>query len=182
MLQVAIPSSEFYDEVTGEFVSTKAQVLQLEHSLVSISKWESKWKKAFLSQDQKTNEEWIDYIRCMTLTQNVNPLVYYCIPNDTLKKIFEYINDPMTATVINEYKPPGQARKKEVITSEVIYYWMVALQIPFECQKWPLNRLITLVRICEIKNTPPKKMSKHDIMSRNSSLNAARRAALGTKG
>ncbi len=182
MLQVVVPGGEFYDERSGEFVTTKSQVLQLEHSLVSISKWESKWKKPFISKDEKSDTEWIDYIRCMTLTQNVNPLIYYNIPTNVLKKIFDYINDPMSATTITEIKVPGQARKKEVITSELIYYWMVAMQIPFECQKWPLNRLITLIRICEIKNTPPKKMSKSQILSRNAALNAARRSSLGTKG
>ena len=183
MLQVAVPGNEFYDEKTGEFIHLKGQVLQLEHSLVSISKWEAKHKKAFLSNKDKTNEEWIDYIKCMTLTQNVNPLIYYNIPYSVMNDIFSYMNDPMTATVINEIKIPGMPkRKSEVVTSELIYYWMVALQIPFECQKWHFNRLITLIRVCEIKNTPAKKMSKSQIMSRNNQLNNARRMSLGTKG
>ena len=186
MLQVTIPYTEFYDENAEEFISVKEQTLQLEHSLVSISKWESKWKKAFLSKDPKTNEEVIDYVRCMTLTQNVNPLVYKAIPRDVFEKIFAYIDDPMSATVINEIKVPGAPkRKSENVTSELIYYWMVALQIPFECQKWHLNRLMNLVRICEIKNTPPdkrKKMSRSEILSRNNELNKARRAAMGSKG
>lgn len=186
MLQVVIPSTELYDETKEEFIQVKGQVLQLEHSLVSISKWEAKWKKAFLTKDQKTNEEILDYIRCMTLTQNVNPIVYSVIPRSVFEQIFAYIEDPMSATIITDLKTPGAPKKKsEIITSELIYYWMVALQIPFECQKWHLNRLMTLIRICEIKNTPPdkrKKMSRSEIFARNSELNAARRAAMGTKG
>lgn len=186
MLQIAVPSTELYDETKEEFIQVKGQVLQLEHSLVSISKWEAKWKKAFLSKEQKTNEEIIDYVRCMTLTQNVNPMLYKVIPRSVFEQIFAYIDDPMSATVINEMRAPGAARKKtDVVTSELIYYWMAALQIPFECQKWHFNRLMTLIRICEIKNTPPdkrKKMSRNEILSRNQELNRARRAAMGTKG
>ena len=186
MLQVVIPSTELYDENKEEFVQVKGQVLQLEHSLVSISKWEAKWKKAFLSKESKTNEEIIDYVRCMTLTQNVNPIVYTVIPRSVFEQIFAYIDDPMSATVINEISVTGAPkRKSETVTSELIYYWMVALQIPFECQKWHLNRLMTLIRICEIKNTPPdkrKKMSRSEILSRNQELNKARRLAMGTKG
>lgn len=187
MLQIAIPSTELYDETKEEFIQVKGQALQLEHSLVSISKWETKWKKAFLSKDPKSNEEIIDYVRCMTLTQNVNPLLYRVIPRDVFEQIFAYIDDPMSATVISEIHPTGAAQRKkpEIVTSELIYYWMVALQIPFECQKWHLNRLMTLIRICEIKNTPPdkrKKMSRSEILSRNQELNKARRAAMGTKG
>lgn len=186
MLQITIPYTEFYDENAEEFVAVKEQTLQLEHSLVSISKWESKWKKAFLSKEQKTNEEIIDYVRCMTLTQNVNPLVYKAITVSAFEKIFAYIDDPMSATTINDIKIPGAPKKKtETVTSELIYYWMVALQIPFECQKWHLNRLMNLIRICEIKNTPPdkrRKMSRNEILSRNTELNKARRAAMGTKG
>ena len=122
----------------------------------------------------------------MTLTQNVNPIIYSVIPRSVFEQIFAYIEDPMSATIITDLKTPGAPKKKsEIITSELIYYWMVALQIPFECQKWHLNRLMTLIRICEIKNTPPdkrKKMSRSEIFARNSELNAARRAAMGTKG
>lgn len=180
MLQITIPSTELWDEQKEEFVYTKEKTLQLEHSLVSISKWESKWNKSFLSSKEKTTEEIIDYIRCMTITQNVDPEVYTRLPNRTIQQIYDYINAPMTATVFSDTGRKGGNR--DVITSELIYYWMIALNIPFECQKWHLNRLLTLIRVCEIKNAPPKKMSKRETMSRNAALNAARRKKYNTKG
>ena len=181
MLQITIPSRELWDESTNEFVITKEQILQLEHSLISISKWESKWQKAFLTKQEKTREETIDYIRCMTLNQNVDPNVYNYLTNDNIRQINAYIDSPMTATYFSEEKG-GRGGRGEQITSELIYYWMIALQIPFECQKWHLNRLLTLVRVCNIKNQPPKKRSRREIMSRNAALNAARRKQLNTKG
>jgi len=180
MYKLTIPKGEWFDESKQEFISIKNEVtLALEHSLVSLSKWESKWKKPFLSIDEKTKEEKIDYIRCMTLTQNVDPKIYYCIPSFELRKIDEYINDPMTATTFNENNKNGG---KEIITSEIIYYWMTIYNIPFECQKWHLSRLITLVRVCAIKSAPEKKMSTKEVMARNKALNKARRAKYKTKG
>lgn len=180
MLTITIPERELWDEERAEFVSVKEQTLQLEHSLVSLSKWESKWKKPFLTKEDKTPEETVDYIRCMTLTPNVKPEVYKCLTHDNVAKINNYISDPMTATTINMH---GLSKGgKEIVTSELVYYWMVALNIPFECQKWHLNRLITLIQVCNVKNTPPKKMSKRDIMSRNAALNAARRKKYNSKG
>lgn len=180
MLTVFIPETEEFDPATNTFYIRKPQTLSLEHSLVSLSKWESKWKKPFLTEKEKTKEELIDYLRCMTITPNVDPEVYRRIPQKVINQINDYINDPMTATTFSE--EPNQSRRHEVITAEIIYYWMVALQIPFECQKWHLNRLITLIRVCNIKNAPEKKMSRGEIMRRNSALNAARRKAHGTKG
>ena len=181
MLQVVIPGIELYDEESQEFISTKEQTLQLEHSLVSLSKWESKWCKPFLSKDIKTREETIDYIRCMTITQNVDPNVYKFIPDEKIEEINKYIDAPMTATWFSEDKG-GKGGGRETITNELIYYWMISLNIPFDCQKWHLNRLLTLVRVCNVKNQPPKKMSRRDVMSRNAALNAARRKQLNTKG
>ena len=184
MLKITIPATkaELYDEATETFINldVKEQTLQLEHSLVSLSKWESKWHKAFLTKKEKTYEEVIDYIKCMTLTQNVHPDVYRCLTEDNFKEVQSYIENPMTATSITENK--NGKINNEVITSELIYYWMIALNIPFECQKWHLNRLITLVKVCNIKNEPPKKMGKRDMASRYASLNAARRRQYNTKG
>lgn len=180
MLYITIPETELWDEKKEEFVHVKEQKLQMEHSLVSISKWESKWHKPFLSNREKTFEETIDYIKCMTLTQNINPEVYRCLSVDNVKKINEYIENPMTASfILDESK--GK-RNSEQTTSELIYYWMIALEIPFECQKWHLNRLLMLIRICNVKNQPPKKQSKKEITSQYAAINAARRKALNSKG
>ena len=180
MLQITIPSTELWDETLQEFITTKDYVLQLEHSLVSISKWESKWNKVFLSKEEKTYGETIDYIKCMTITQNIPDVAYRCITKNNIDQIEEYISAPMTATWFSKQKPAGVSR--EQTTSELIYYWMISLNIPFECQKWHLNRLLTLIRVCNIKNTPPKKMSKRSLMQRNAALNAARRQQLNTTG
>lgn len=180
MLQITIPGTEMWDEYNEEFVCSEDRVLTLEHSLVSISKWESNWCKPFLSKQPMTNAEIIDYVRCMSLTDDVDPKVFSCLSNNHIKRICDYIDRPMTATTINE---PNTGKKSgEQVTSELIYYWMVALNIPFECQYWHLNRLLTLVRICNIKNQPPKKMSRREILSRNAALNAARRKQMNTKG
>lgn len=180
MLTIKVPASESFDPVTETFFSTKEQVLVLEHSLISISKWESKWGKAFLNnRDQKTQEESRDYIKCMTITQNVDPMVYYALTDENYQEILDYIQAPMTATWFSDnHQPPS----REIITAEVIYYYMVALQIPFECERWHLNRLMTLIRVCSEKNKPPKNMSKRSIMSKNQALNALRRKQLGTSG
>lgn len=173
-------SPEGWDEEKQEFVEPKIQTLQLEHSLVSLSKWEAKWCKPFLSKEIKTFEETADYVRCMTITQNVDPNVYNLLSRENLEAINQYIDSPMTATWFSNDKNGKGGR--EQITSELIYYWMISLNIPFECQKWHLNRLLTLVKICNIKNQPPKKMSKREIMSQNAALNAARRKKYNTKG
>lgn len=180
MLTITIPAVEMFDEKTQEFFTTKEQTLQLEHSLVSLSKWESKWCKVFLSKEEKTSEETIDYIRCMTITQNVDPNVYNRLTRSNIQEINKYIEAPMTATTF--YNDDQKGRGRETVTSELIYYWMIALNIPMECQKWHLNRLLTLIRVCNIKNSPPKKMSRREIMNRNAALNAARRKQLNSKG
>ena len=181
MLQITVPGVELWDEGAQEFIYSKEQTLQLEHSLISLSKWESKWCKAFLSnQSYKTVEETIDYIRCMTITQNVDPNIYNNLSKENIKAVNDYIAAPMTATTF--YNDPQKGHSREIITSELIYYWMIALNIPMECQKWHLNRLLTLIRVCNIKNTPPKKMSRREIMNRNAALNAARRKQLNSKG
>jgi hypothetical protein len=181
MLQIKVVlSPEGWDEKRQEFVEPRTQILQLEHSLVSLSKWESKWCKPFISKTEKTAEEILDYIKCMTITQNVKPEVYDHLTRANIDEINNYIEAPMTATTFADDKNAKHSR--EIITSELIYYWMIALQIPPEYQKWHLNRLLTLIRVCNVKNAPPKKMSKREIMSRNAQLNAARRKQLNSKG
>lgn len=182
MLKITIPEGEVYDSSSNEFISVKRQTLSLEHSLVSISKWESKWHKPYLDDRyKKTREESIDYIRCMTLTQNVDPKVYFCIPDSEARKIVEYINDPMTATWFSDDQN-NKGKSKPVITSEILYYWMVSYQIPFECQKWHLNRLITLIKVCDEKNKKPKKMNRNEKYARQNKLNAERRAKYHSRG
>lgn len=180
MLEITVPSRDFFDESTQEFIEFKGQNLRLEHSLVSLSKWESKWCKPFLSKQEKTIEETLDYIRCMTLTQNVDPIVYNFLSNENITQINQYIEAPMTATTFTEDKRSKISR--EIVTSELVYYWMIALNIPLECQKWHLNRLLTLIRVCNIKNEPPKKMGKRNTASEYARLNAARRKQMNTKG
>ena len=181
MLYITVPATRLWNEATEEFLFVPEQALQLEHSLVSLSKWESKWCKSFLSDKaEKTDEQILDYIRCMTLTQNVNPLVYRCLSAENIRQINEYIAAPMTATTFGEDKSKNN---KEIVTSELIYYWMIALQIPFECQKWHINRLLTLIRVCNIKNAPPGKgKSKRELTSQYAAMNAARRKAHKTRG
>ncbi len=178
MLDIYVEESEQYNEETNEFITVKPQTLKLEHSLVSISKWESRWHKPFLNSDEKTLEEIFDYIKCMTVNQ-VNPFIYDALTENNFNDIQQYINDPMTATTIKDI--PGK-RNNEIITSELIYYWMVTLQIPFECEKWHINRLLTLIKVCNIKNQPSKKMPRKEILNQNRILNQARRSKYHTKG
>lgn len=174
-----MPGGEFFDGVDG-FIYVKEQALRLEHSLVSLSKWEAKWKKPFLSQKNPTDEEFRDYIRCMTVTQNVDPNVYRAIPPVQIRRIQAYIDDPMTATTVHSAAKSGGGR--EIVTSELIYYWMISWGIPFECQKWHLNRLLMLIRVCGAKSSPPKKIPAAELAARNRAINAARRKRWNTRG
>ena len=180
MLQITVPGIELYDEKNECFIYLKERTLQLEHSLVSLSKWESKWCKPFISKTNKTDEEVVDYVKCMTITQNVEPDVYSRLTRDNYDEIEKYINASMTATTFKE----GRGGKKSggIITAEIIYYWMISLGISKEYEKWHLNRLLTLIRVCNEKNAPSKKMSKSEIMRNNAALNAARRQKLNSKG
>ena len=180
MLKIIVPAAEYWDEIHEEFIYKKEQSLQLEHSLVSLSKWESKWNKAFLGKQEKTEEEICDYVRCMTLTQNVDPEVYFRLSAENYARINAYIEAPMTATYFSEEK--STKRNSEIVTSELIYYWMISYNIPVEFQKWHLNRLLTLIKVCNVKNNPPKKKSRRELMRRNAALNAARRSRLGSRG
>lgn len=187
MLTITIPKSRLWDTKEEAFINIKEQTLSLEHSLVSISKWEAKWHKPFISDEKKTQEQTLDYIKYMTLTQNVDNNVYNALTKENFEEITAYIENKMTATWFSEPKnAPQVPGKKEIITSELIYYWMIALEIPFECQKWHLNRLLTLIKVCNAKakaaNGKKSSVNKREILANNAELNAARRKKLGTSG
>lgn len=184
MLEILVKKQEeLFNNETNQFITnTKDTVLCLEHSLVSISKWESKWHKPFLSKNKKTNEEIIDYIKCMTITQNVPDEVYGALTKQNFIDVNAYIENPMTATTFKNRRQ-SQPSSQEILTSEMIYYWMISYNIPFDCQKWHLNRLLTLIRICNIKNNSSNnKMSKKDVAREYAAINAANRARLHSKG
>jgi hypothetical protein len=180
VLTIEVVTEETFDDETSTFSPGEIFFLQMEHSLVSLSKWESKYEKPFLSDTKKTTEEVIGYIKAMVLTPDVPDHVYDKLSQTNLLQINEYIEAKMTATWFNELKQMPKSR--EVITAELIYYWMITLNIPFECQHWHLNRLFTLIRIFSIKNAKPKKMTRSEILAHNRALNAQRKAQLGTNG
>lgn len=181
MLRISIPETEYYDGKTETFLTCKARVLKLEHSLRAISRWESRWMKPFLGNEVKTAEEIYHYIQCMSLSDDVDLFTVKNLTQDTLDEISKYIQSTMTATKLplNKEKPKTN---REVLTSELIYYWMVSFNIPFECQEWHINRLLTLINVCDLKNNPPKKSNPKEILSRNASINAARKKAMKTSG
>ena len=179
-LTITIPARDGYNEATGLFFTTKAQTVTLEHSLISVSKWEMKWHIPYFSREPKTNEQNLDYIRCMCLTPNIDPNTFFMLTEQNIRDIAAYIEDPMTATTI---KRKDKRPSREIVTSELIYFWMTEFNIPFNpCEKWHLNRLMTLIEVASIKSQPGKKMSKKDILSQNAALNAQRRARFGTRG
>ena len=181
MLRITVEGGELFNPKTNEFITAETQTLQLEHSLISLSKWESKWHKPFLHSD-KTNAETLDYIKCMTLNPNVDLNIYEFLSRDNIREIEEYIADSMTATTFPE--DPNQKKNREIITSELIYYWMISYQIPVKFEKWHLNRLITLIRVCGVKNQAPskKKTSQRDLAARYAAMNKQRRAKYNSKG
>lgn len=185
MLTIVVPGDigEFWNEETEEFehypISDSVE-LHLEHSLLSVAAWESKWKKSFFTKDEKSFEETIDYIRCMTLDENVTDEVYRRLNQKNIDDVVQYIEDPMTATTFS--KSYGKSSNRERVTNELIYYWMLSLNIPFECERWHINRLITLINVCSAKNAPQKKRSMKDIMRENAARNAARRKKYNSKG
>ena len=182
MLQIEIPFQEFYNEATGEFDQVQPCTLNLEHSLISLSKWEAKWKKPFMTDKGLTKAEILDYVRCMTLNQKVDPKVYLTLSMSNIEKVKDYIDDPATATTVNDRRAGKSGRySREIITSELIYYQMISLGIPFECEKWHLNRLLMLIQVCALKGTPAQ-MSQLDIFNQNAQLNAKRRMMMNSKG
>jgi hypothetical protein len=182
VLTIRVPGVEWFDDVKQEFIASNEVVLELEHSLVSLSKWESKWETPFLSDAEKTVEQTLSYIQMMS-SKEISPDVLNRLTNENFKSINDYINAKMTATWFSdEGANQDGGRNGEVVTAELIYYWMVALNIPFECEEWHLTRLFTLIKVTNKKNTPGQKMSRKDIMARNRALNAKRLAEYGTTG
>jgi len=180
MLTITVGATDVYDESADKFSTEGGVELQLEHSLISLSKWESEFERPFLGKDDKTTEEVLAYIRCMIVTPNPPEDILQRLSKENLEAVNAYIDRKMTATWFSEQ--PGAPKTREVITSELVYYWMTVFQIPFECESWHLNRLFTLIRICNIKQAKPKKMSRAEIAARNRELNAQRKAQLGTRG
>lgn len=182
MLTITIHGKEFYDEETEMFITVDDITLYLEHSLISVSKWESKFEKAFLGREEKSTEEIMYYVEAMILNKNYPEDILHKLTAEHINIINNYIDSKQSATTfnkVNEKKGPI-----ETITSELIYYWMIAFNIPFECETWHLNRLFALIRICNIKNNngKGKKMSRNELAERNRTLNEQRRAQLGTSG
>lgn len=175
---IYVAGAELYDNAKGMFIQVKPQSLVIENSLISLSKWEAKHHKMWLENQNKTGEELLDYVRCMTIN-NVPDVTYYALSDQNMKDILDYMEDPMTASVV--YDPPGRSRS-EPISSELIYYWMLQYGIPFECEKWHLNRLLMLIKICTRKASKMSKADKRAMDQRRAAINAQRKARLGTRG
>ncbi len=185
MLTIIIPQSEGFNEITSEFITIPETHLNLEHSLISISKWESKWHKAFLKDNNKTPEEMLDYIKCMTLNKNVDESIYNFLNHNHINKIIKYMQDRQSAAYLNdagEKLLSGRTKTGDVLTSDLIYYMMFSLKIPIECQKWHLNRLLILIHIFNIKNSAGKRSNNRSILSNNAAINASRRKKYNTRG
>lgn len=179
MLKITVCLNELFDEETQEFTSENF-ILEMEHSLVALSKWESKYEKPFLAPDQKSDDDVMTYIQAMILTPDYPENILTFLSRENLADISEYLDAKMTATWFSEI--PGAPKSREIITSELIYYWMIQFQIPFEAQHWHLNRLFTLIKVCNMKNAKPTKMSRSEMIARNRALNEQRKAQLGTSG
>lgn len=184
MLEIIIPAEKLWGEGNEEFINVPETKLQLEHSLISLKKWESKWHKPFLGNQEKTTEEMVDYIRCMTINKGVDPNIYICIPSDKLKEISDYIKDKHTATTITNLEESGIKKPggRKTITAEVIYCWMILLNIPVEFQKWHLGQLLTLIKVVNLETSPKKKMSRREAAKQRAALNEARRKKYNTRG
>lgn len=178
--KIFVPDFEGWDELNNRFVYKKGGTIVIEHSLVAMAKWESKWHKPLLSDERKTREQLVDYVRCMTISQNVKPELYECITDSVMAEVDAYMNDPMTATWFN--RPDNKGKSKRVLTAELLYYFMISFNVPMECQKWHLNRLITLIEVCSEENKPQKKKSLNDAYRSQSEINRMRRVKLHSKG
>lgn len=182
MFKLVLPAKEVFDETQNRFVQFREQVLQLEHSLISVSKWEANWEQSFLDEKSLTVEQTVDYVKCMTINPNVNPEVYSRLTNEDLDKVEQYIERKMTATTFGKLPNENPGAKHKIVTSEIIYQWMIRYHIPFECQKWHLNRLLTLIQVCNLETQPQKKMSRKEIYAQNRAINNQRRAKYKTRG
>jgi len=182
MLTITIPDRRYFDEDKEEFVTIRGKEITMEHSLLAIRKWEAKWHKAYLGKQQKTFEETIDYFRFMTITKNVDPMVYYNLSEENVKQLSEYMRDPMSATTFSKLLKRHRKNTNEIVTCEVVYSWMIANDIPFECERWHFNQLMTLINVCATKQMPVKKMEKKDIFKEYAALNAKNRAKYNSKG
>lgn len=180
MLEITTREDEFYDERADKFIQIPACTLTLEHSLISLAKWESRWHKPYFDGLAKSSAEDLDYIKCMVIGNVKDDHVFSTLSTENIYTIKEYINNPMTATTFQK-KTSGK-NKKEVTTAETLYAHMFAHRIPMDCQKWHLNRLLTLLRVCDLQNAPREKMSKKQTASWNAEQNAARRAKYNTRG
>lgn len=178
MLRIYVPERKFLNEETNEITTVKGTWLQMEHSLVSISKWESTWLRPFLIKKPLTPEQTLDYFKCMTITQNVDPMVYMCLTKQNVEEIMKYMNLPMTATTFPKEKRPST----RVVTSEVIYAWMFMLNIPMACEKWHYNRLMALIKTCQQEQQPPKKQSVKEAAKYANDMNERNKQLLGTRG
>lgn len=178
MLTIEVEPREMFNEQTGEFIQIPKTELRLEHSLISLSRWESKWKTPFLNLENPTQEQLIDYICCMSVDKTIGPEVVQSLPAADFIKIRQYIADPRTATTVSDRRN-RKGGKKEIFTSELLYYYMIYYGIPFSCEKWHLNRLLMLIRVCGVKGgTTNQEMTMNEIFAQNNRLNNARRAAI----
>lgn len=185
MLEITIQPGEIFDEVENRFIQNRKQVtIQLEHSLISLRKWEQKWKKAFLMQENLSVEEILDYIRCMTVSPHgISPETYYFLTTENVDSIISYIKDPMTATTFsNNNVVDIQRNSSEGITAEIIYYWMITMNVPVEFEKWHLQTLLTLIRVISIKNQKPQKVDPVKAAIERDRLNQERRKKFNSKG
>lgn len=184
MFVLNIKEKVLWNEKDQEFVTISPYTIKIEHSLLSIRKWESKWHKPFMTQTQKTQAEQKDYVRCMTIGYELPEEVYATLDAQEMNEVFTYMNEPMTATWFSE-NDQKQAKSKmgsETVTYEIVYYWMSKLNIPYDCEKWHINSLMTLIKVSMLKEQPSKKMSKRDVMSQNRALNEQRKAKMKSKG
>lgn len=188
-LTITVPAKEYYVEKLNQFRYEKERTLTIEHSLISIKKWEQKYHRSFFNdKDKKTSEEMMDYVRCMALG-TVDPMTYVMLTRENIQEISDYINDPMTATTFKDIKLEGESgnsKRNKIITSEIVYYWMTQLNIPPEYAKWHINQLITLIRVSNEEqkklNGGGKKIPKKGLTNRNAAINAANRKRFNSKG